>query len=120
MTGEVRLFVYGSLKRGGAHAAEMAGAAFLGSAVTAPGYGLWRVGDYPALCPASGGTVTGELYLVSPGLLRELDAFEGCPELYRRIEIRLSTGEPAQAYAMGEEAIVGAPQIERGTWPVEG
>jgi gamma-glutamylcyclotransferase (GGCT)/AIG2-like uncharacterized protein YtfP len=47
--GRVRLFVYGSLKRGGRHHDELAGAVFLGLATTLPGYRLEPLGEYLAL-----------------------------------------------------------------------
>ena len=47
--GSVRLFVYGSLKRGGRHHDELAGAVFLGPATTVPGYRLEPLGEYLAL-----------------------------------------------------------------------
>ena len=45
----VRLFVYGSLKRGGRHHDELAGAVYLGPATTLPGYRLEPLGEYLAL-----------------------------------------------------------------------
>jgi gamma-glutamylcyclotransferase (GGCT)/AIG2-like uncharacterized protein YtfP len=47
----VRLFVYGSLKRGGRHHEELASARFLGLAETEPGYRLEQLGEYLALLP---------------------------------------------------------------------
>lgn len=49
----VRLFVYGSLKRGGRHHDELDGAVFLGEATTLPGYRLEPLGEYLALVPIS-------------------------------------------------------------------
>lgn len=87
------LFVYGSLKRGGRHHDELRGAAYLGDAVTVPGYALEalgdRDGDYLALVPSpleSG--VPGELFLVDDALLSLLDEFEG--PAYRRAAVELA------------------------------
>jgi gamma-glutamylcyclotransferase (GGCT)/AIG2-like uncharacterized protein YtfP len=87
-----RLFVYGSLKRGGRHHAELGGAAFLGEARTAPGYGLEAVGEYWALVerPGLSGSVSGELFEVDEPLLARLDQFEG--DDYRRGVVRLASG----------------------------
>jgi gamma-glutamylcyclotransferase (GGCT)/AIG2-like uncharacterized protein YtfP len=101
--GNPALFVYGSLKRGGRHHAELRGAAFLGEASTAPGYGLEELrlgGDqYMALVPRprSLGIVPGEVFQVSAELLALLDEFEG-PE-YRRALIELEFNGPRFALA---------------------
>jgi gamma-glutamylcyclotransferase (GGCT)/AIG2-like uncharacterized protein YtfP len=89
----VRLFVYGSLKRGGLHHAELAGAPFVGDARSAPGFRLvpLRGGSpYWALVPApeTSETVPGELFDVPVDALSALDAFEG--EDYERAELPLS------------------------------
>ena len=85
----VRLFVYGSLKRGGLHHDELRGAAFLGEAETAPGYVLEPLGQYLALVsvPETNGVVRGELFAVNTLLLPTLDDFEG--EQYCRGALRL-------------------------------
>jgi gamma-glutamylcyclotransferase (GGCT)/AIG2-like uncharacterized protein YtfP len=96
----VRLFVYGSLKRGGRHHDELAGARFLGLAETEPGYRLEALGDgeYLALVPVAGSrdaaasaisAVKGELFEVDESLFPALDAFEG--DAYIRGQVRLRT-----------------------------
>jgi gamma-glutamylaminecyclotransferase len=73
-----RLFVYGSLKRGGRHHAELGGAPFLGEARTLVGYALEPLDEYLALVTVPGaGEVSGELFEVDEELLVELDRFEG-------------------------------------------
>jgi gamma-glutamylcyclotransferase (GGCT)/AIG2-like uncharacterized protein YtfP len=87
----VRLFVYGSLKRGGRHHDELAGAVFLGQATTLPGYRLEPLGEYLALVsvPAEPlAAVPGELYEVDELKLSALDAFEG--DAYERGNVRLA------------------------------
>lgn len=97
----VRLFVYGSLKRGGLHHDELADAVCLGAARTAPLYALEVFGPYPAL--VSGNTaVTGELYELEPDTLPALDAFEG--PSYRRALVELADGGEAEAYFLAEVA----------------
>ena len=113
--GSVRLFVYGSLKRGGRHHDELAGAVFLGPATTVPGYRLEPLGEYLALVSVppqpepepeltttaqaqpephetDTGTATavpGELFEVDESKLRALDAFEG--NAYERGNVRLAS-----------------------------
>lgn len=101
--GNPALFVYGSLKRGGRHHAELRGATFLGEASTAPGYALEELKlagvDYVALVkgPRSLGSVPGEVFQVDAELLALLDEFEG-PE-YRRALIELEFHGPRFALA---------------------
>ena len=89
----VRLFVYGSLKRGGRHHDELAGARFLGKATTLPGYRLEPLGEYLALvaAPGSDAAVPGEVFDVAESKLGEVDAFEG--DSYERGNVRLAGGE---------------------------
>ena len=95
----VRLFVYGSLRRGERHHDELADAEFLGACATLPSYRVVEVAGYPALVP---GTVAvgGELYSVPSSLVAALDAFEGSH--YRRGRVRLDDGSEAQAYFLAE------------------
>src|SRR5688572_19180393 len=86
----LELFVYGSLKRGFRHHDLLLGARFHGETVTAAGYQLVLLGEYPALADGGDGTVTGELYSVENELLARLDAFEGAE--YERREVRLVSG----------------------------
>ena len=64
---------------------------FVGEAVTAAGYRLFHLGDYPGLLEeAGGGRIEGELYEVTHGQLCSLDDVEGVDEeWYARRPIRL-------------------------------
>ena len=91
----IRLFVYGSLRAGREHHAELRGASCLGLAVTAALYRLVERHAYPALLCGSS-AIHGELYAVDAETVALLDAFEG-PE-YRRAPVRLADGSEAEAY----------------------
>jgi gamma-glutamylcyclotransferase (GGCT)/AIG2-like uncharacterized protein YtfP len=95
----VRLFVYGSLRRGAENHHELGAAVFLGLVNTAPRYGIVRVGAYPALVAGST-AIAGELYELEHGALRALDAFEGPG--YRRALVQLEGGGDAEAYFLVE------------------
>ena len=98
----IRLFVYGSLRRGAENHHELAGAVFRGVVKTMPSYGIARLGAYPAL--VSGSTsVAGELYEVEEADLPALDAFEGPG--YRRALVRLDGGGDAEAYFLAEATL---------------
>lgn len=86
----IRLFVYGTLKRGESRANHMAGQTFLGPARTVTGYRLYEVESYPGLVEDEVGiSIEGELWDVDPQCLAKLDVVECVPELYRRGEIVL-------------------------------
>ena len=99
-----RIFVYGTLKRGGSNHALLTSQQFLGAARTSPGYTLYLPGDYPGMVRAANDQagVTGEVWLVDDACLQQLDELEGVAEgLYERTPIQLTApfaAEPAQAY----------------------
>lgn len=95
----LRLFVYGSLRRGERHHDELSGAEFLGASVTTPSYRVVECGGYPALVPGTA-AIRGELYAVPSSLVTALDAFEGAH--YRRCAVRLADGSDAEAYFLAE------------------
>ena len=91
-----RLFVYGTLKRGGANHGQLLGARFISEARTEPFYRLFMIEDYPGLVEVheDGRCVEGELWEVDPALVDRLDAFEGTSEgLFHRGPVRLAAEE---------------------------
>jgi len=86
------VFVYGTLKRGGANHAFLAGQSFLGNGCTAPGFRLYGLAGYPGMIrvPDDRDGVSGEVWSVGDDCLARLDELEGLAEgLYRREPIRL-------------------------------
>ena len=100
----IRVFVYGTLKRGGGNHAYLAGQQFIGAAHTPPGFTLFSLGDYPGMVRAPDDTagVAGELWAVDVCCLLRLDELEGVAEgLYARVAIKLAppfADEPAATY----------------------
>jgi gamma-glutamylaminecyclotransferase len=91
-----RVFVYGTLLRGNVSHDVLArlGARFAGATRTSAARTLVDLGPYPAMLPASDRDrvpVHGEVYEVAAAALDVLDAFEGCPDLYRRERVGLET-----------------------------
>lgn len=99
-----RIFVYGTLKRGGRNHRFLAGQQFLGPARTLPGFTLYSLGSYPGMVRAPDDTagVTGELWVVDDACLQELDRLECIGAgLYAREPIRLAppfAGEPVESF----------------------
>lgn len=108
------LFVYGSLKSGFRHHAELRGAPRRRSARTLPLYRLVRAARYPVLLDDGRESVSGELYRVTEELLRELDRFEG--DDYRRQVVLLDDGSRAIAYLGDSAAFADHSPISGGVW----
>lgn len=122
MAHSIRLWVYGTLKRGGRLHDAMKGATFLGEYRTVGGYLLVRLESYPGLIRHARGemdsSVVGELYEVPEGLLENLDRIEGAPHLFRRESIDLEgLADPAEAYVY-QCTVAGKPVVPNGVWPV--
>jgi molybdenum cofactor cytidylyltransferase len=99
--GTFRLFVYGTLMRGGPRHGVLRGQRFLREAVTWPKYLLFDLGAYPGLVVADrdGRAIHGELYEVEQRLIPQLDVMEGAPELYRLEPVEIEGGEePVYGY----------------------
>ena len=91
------VFVYGTLRRGGSNHFRMDGCTFVASASVAAR--LYRIDWYPGLLlDSSANPVLGDVFLVPPCRMEELDAFEG-PE-YQRVPTRviLDDGTSADAW----------------------
>jgi len=85
------VFVYGSLKKGKKLYYYLKNAKFLGNAVTCDKYPLIlsKSGWYPYLLDkkGEGKKVKGEVYKISPKLLKILDRLEEVPHYYKRKKI---------------------------------
>ncbi len=94
------LFVYGTLRKGGANHHLLQHAPFLGQARTTNAYALF-LGDYPyaAKSPAVS-PIVGEIYAVDAPTLKHVDDLEEHPRWYRRepVQVRLDCGEELTAW----------------------
>ena len=99
-----RVFVYGTLKRGGRNHSFLAGRQFLGEARTPPGFTLYSLGEYPGMVRQDDDHtgVTGEVWAVDTACLQQLDELEGVAEgLYERVSLTLAppfADEPVETY----------------------
>jgi gamma-glutamylaminecyclotransferase len=81
------LFVYGTLKRGGRLNSHLKDCEFIQEDVTKlKKYKMFSVGDrFPAVTDWKGTcAIKGEIYRVTPEVMKRLDEVEGVPHLYRR------------------------------------
>lgn len=85
MSEPIRVFVYGTLKKGMSNHRLLENSQFLGAAesITAA-YAMWCNGRYPMLVEDGSQKVHGELYVVDDETFRNLDHLEGHPDLYKR------------------------------------
>ena len=128
------VFVYGTLMRAGANHPVLTrlSGRFVAAATTKAPRTLVDLGPYPALlppdaAPAPTTLVAGELWEIDDSALRELDAFEGCPELYTRERVALVSGAGAEAaeveafvYVLAGRAPRSARVIADGRYVAEG
>lgn len=112
----VKVFVYGTLRAGEANHDLLHGHEHLGTTMTESAFELVDLGAYPAMVPGGGTAVVGELYAVDVATLTALDYLEGHPEFYRRVPIRLATGDVAHAYLLPASEVRGKPRISSGDW----
>ena len=111
-----RVFVYGTLLSGEENHHVLRGATFVGHAQTAARYELRDLGPYPALVEGGDQAIAGEVYEVDDAGLAALDAFEECPQLYRRVRIRLEGGSEVESYVQTAEQAAARPRIVSGDW----
>jgi gamma-glutamylaminecyclotransferase len=117
-TGKFRLFVYGTLKRGGCRHAPLASQRYLGEARTTASYALHDLGDYPGLVasPQDGDVIHGEVYEVDCALVGWLDAMEGSPDWFKLEPVEL-VGLEGVVWAYFYQGEVGErPRISSGRW----
>lgn len=94
----LKLFVYGTLKRGGRLNAALEGQKFVKEITTNAEFTLYNTGWYPAMCTGGSTAIKGELWEINEALVPRLDSIEGHPELFKRSEIELEDGSKATAY----------------------
>jgi gamma-glutamylcyclotransferase (GGCT)/AIG2-like uncharacterized protein YtfP len=94
----VRIFVYGTLRKGEFRNYILGDSRFIGHA-KAKGVCLYDLGEFPVLIKGDG-EVMGEVYEIPMGLLEKLDWIEGVPDLFRRElrEVKLENGKTVDAY----------------------
>ena len=86
----MKVFVYGSLKRGnnvrGMQFFE--GAIRVGQAQTTAGiYSMLDLGSFPGVILDGKHDINGEVYVIDELILSQLDAIEGYPDFYDRTEV---------------------------------
>lgn len=90
------VFVYGTLLRGLRNHHLLAGARFVRADATVGRFTLLDFDRYPAVVPEPRHPIVGELYEVDEGTLAALDALEGYPRWYDRVQVALRAGDASE------------------------
>ena len=109
-----RLFVYGTLRRGGSNHALLRGARYLGDLATPPLFRLYDFGDWPGAMQGGELSIKGEVYSISPRILGRVDLLEDYPRLYTRQPIDTPWG-PAWVYLLQRRPLR-ARVLANGDW----
>lgn len=119
---KLRLFVYGTLKRGGCNSHYMAGQDFIGQARTEARYRLVDCGGYPGLFPVNenGASVSGEIWDVDAPCRVRLDVLEDVAGgRYELVPVRLLAPFDGQEVLAYLYLCVAGDMPDAGTeWPV--
>lgn len=112
--GPRRVFVYGSLRRGGYNHGLLRGARFLGYERTPREYTMVDLGRYPGVISAGRTAVLGEVYAVSAATISRLDRLEDYPRSYDRRRIPTRFGDAwLYVYRLSSR---GARRVRSGDW----
>lgn len=79
----MHVFVYGSLKKGHGNHRCLEGATFVGPGIL-DNAKMLNLGAFPGIIPAADIDVFGEVYKITPDILKRLDRLEGHPTFYCR------------------------------------
>ena len=110
----IRVFVYGTLKKGFRNAYYLEDARILGEFVTGPIHSMYDFGGYPAVSENGKTAIAGEVYDISEELLASIDLLESYPDFYQRVMIETSFGG-AWMYVVSEPLCAAKIKIS-GSW----
>jgi len=110
----MKVFVYGTLKKGRGNHHLLSQSKFLGTAETLPQYTMVSLGAFPGVIENGITQIQGEIYEVNAEQLVRLDRLEGHPNFYRRDEIETSEGK-AWIYLLPPEYLQHT-RIASGEW----
>ncbi len=114
-----RVFVYGTLRTGGAHWRGHLSPACGTRGVTEAAYTMRSLGRLPIVEVNGSTAITGEVFEVDTDTLASLDRLEGHPDWYERVEIDVRCDDGlrrAWIYLMPTGRYDDRPVIEGGDW----
>lgn len=88
----MKVFVYGTLKRGFPNSYLLRNSTYIGKATTVDKFCMYDLGAFPAVaCSPEISKIEGEVYNIDKATLVNLDMLEGYPNLYTRTLINVKT-----------------------------
>lgn len=109
-----RVFVYGSLRKGGYNSFLLRDSEFIKTVKTKDEMSLWDLGTFPAVSFHPVVQIVGEVYEVNKETLQRLDSLEGYPNFYDRTQIELDDGSKAWIYFLHH--VTSNKLISTGDW----
>lgn len=103
MAKKLRVFVYGTLKRGRSNHGALEGSTLLGRATIKGPFAFINLGWYPGVIENEQlveREIGGEVYEIDHDTLATLDMIEGHPSYYERKKIMTSLGAKAWVYTL--------------------
>jgi gamma-glutamylaminecyclotransferase len=119
--GDIRVFVYGSLKEGFSNHSVLNGATFVDQATLDGGYRMVSLGAFPGVIKDDlvDRVITGEVYAVDAQGLSGLDMLEGNGSFYTRSKVKTSDGLRVWCYFLPAEEYKEETDVESGVWAEE-
>jgi gamma-glutamylcyclotransferase (GGCT)/AIG2-like uncharacterized protein YtfP len=111
----MKLFVYGTLKKGYQNSYYLKDAKFLGEFTTDPIFSMYSFGAYPGVSENGNTAIIGEIYEVDKKQLASIDCLEWYPHYYQRVKIETSFGE-VWMYVVNQQRCAGKIATN-GIWP---
>lgn len=101
----MKLFVYGTLKKGHGNHSLLDGSHFLGELKMWMPFEMYDLGLFPALCCSRGNLcwIEGEVYQVSDTVMDCVDVLEGYPDLYEKTTLNTKFGDTTLYYFNNKE-----------------
>ena len=109
----IRVFVYGSLKKGHGNHRLLEGAKSLGRCFIEGRYRMLSLGGFPGLVQSDkleSMKIVGEVYQIGEDQLRSLDFLEGHPKFYERQKVQ-TPWKNAWCYFLPESYLEGYPPV---------
>ena len=112
-----KVFVYGSLRKGGGLHDVLEDCKFLCFAKTSCNYTMISLGSFPALLEEGDNSILGEIYEVNKQTLASLDRIEGHPNFYKRTKIKLEDESFVEGYVLNDRSFTeNCEKVLSGNW----